>query len=55
MKKCKWCGIKFKSTSKNQMCCCTEHDSKYSNYVSNDRAEKPWDIYTDDNYKYNYY
>jgi len=53
--KCRWCGEKFKPTKKFQICCTSEHDSKYNNYVSNSSVENPWDKYTKDGYKDTYY
>lgn len=53
--KCKWCDKKFKPSKKGQSCCTPEHDSKYNNSLANDNSEKPWDKYTNDNYKDNYY
>lgn len=54
-KECKWCYSKFLPKKESQICCCKECDSKYNNYLANDKADSPWSKFTDKNYGEKYW
>ena len=48
-KSCKWCDKEFTTDNDSQNCCCSDCESQYNNYLSNDNSKTPW---SDDKYNY---